>query len=141
MKGSNHGSALVQVLICIALLGTGLAGLASVQGRMLMSVRSLEWRSAAALMLYSTYDDLRARLTAMTTDLDTGWQCRAMADIAGMADGPDGVGGDGLAQDVLSICSQVQCLGRSCHVRVQWLDPLLAGADPGPARLEHHGVF
>ena len=126
-RSGAHGGALVEVLLAMALLGGGLVSLAAVQGRLLLGLRGLEWQGAATLLLYATYDDLRARaagMRAMAPSLSHDWRCRSLDEVLGeraLADG--GVSGVELPSgEGVGICRRVQCVDRKCQVAVRWMD-------------------
>ncbi|WP_121457579.1 type IV pilus modification protein PilV [Azonexus fungiphilus] len=57
---SQHGMSLIEVMVAVAILGSGLLGLAAMQGRALAQVQSAHYRSVAADLAADLGDRIRA---------------------------------------------------------------------------------
>lgn len=137
MKKISHpkkqkGAGLIEVLVSMLILSTGLLGMAALQTVALRNGQSAQSRSMAGLLSNSITDSMRANVTAARSGAYNSSSCTVSGSPATLADYDINKWLTSLKSAIgQSACGIVACQGGQCDITVQWIDSR-AGSSSAP---------
>lgn len=125
----SRGVSLLEVLISVLVMSTGLLGAAALQANAMRGAQGSWERTQVSVLSQSIFDAIRANVTGMTAGAynTAGWVCTAGA-AATLADSDVARWVDNLHTQINpSACGRIACVARTCTVGVRWDDSRALG--------------
>ncbi|MEW6729371.1 MAG: type IV pilus modification protein PilV [Pseudomonadota bacterium] len=122
----QQGIGLIEVLVAVLVLSTGLLGIAALQSNALKNAQSSLNRSQAVMLSYFMLDAMRInRAAAVGGQYDLGKTCTVVADAGNLISHDQHVWLQAI-KDLLgdhpTSCGEIDCQGADCTVKVYWDD-------------------
>ena len=123
-RKTQKGAGLIEVLVSMLILSTGLLGMAALQTVALRNGQSAQSRSMAGILSNSITDAMRANVTAARSGAYNSSSCAVSSSVSSsLADDDINAWMRSLKRTIgQSACGIVACQGGQCDITVQWVD-------------------
>jgi len=127
----QHGMSLIEVMVSVLIVSTGLLGAAAMQASALRNNQGSYERTQSAILTQGMFDAMRANMPGVTSNNynSADWVCSvpstgslAASDIARWI-------GTLKTQMNTDACGHIACAANVCTVRVRWDDSRATGGD------------
>lgn len=124
-RARMRGTSLIEILVAVVVLSTGLLGMVALQAKALRNNQSSLERSQAVVLTYSILERMRTNATvARTGAYNYAWSAACAAPAGGTLAATDltnwvGEIKAGLGQGA---CGSIACAGNLCTITIQWDD-------------------
>ena len=123
-RKTQKGAGLIEVLVSMLILSTGLLGMAALQTVALRNGQSAQSRSMAGIMSNSITDAMRANITAARSGAYNSSTCTLAEGVGSSLADADLIAWVSSLKRAIgqSACGIVACQGGQCDITVQWVD-------------------